>query len=198
MRRTLGMLGMLAVVSAGVVACDDTQGITTIPLGFTIAEGLLLVTASDPTAGTVVFAANAGNCPAFQAGAQFNQILLSDFLTFGLAVQDGSGNALPLTAGTYNISPPPLPAGAGLFSFSTEYETTAECAYSPTGANSGTITVQPFDPSANGGSNGSFSVVFGYDQFNGGFGLSTCVLPTPVPVLGADGGPTCLYPGTLE
>ncbi len=197
MRRTLVTLGVLALVSTGVVACDDSPGITVAPLGFTIAEGLLLLQDNDPTLGTVVFASNAGNCQAFQAGAAFHQILLSDFLTFNLQSQDATccsnGGFLPLTAGTYNVETGFNP-GAGLFATSTEIETDAECNFTPTGANSGTIVVQPFSTDAGGTSNGSFSVVFGIDEFNGGFGLTTCIIPADAGSLDAG---TCLIPGKL-
>jgi hypothetical protein len=194
MRSALLGLGMLALSSVGVVACSDAPSITTTPLGYTIQEGLMVLSENDPTIGTVIFAANTGNCKLFQAGATPTQILLSDFLTFSLGVQDSNQGSLPLTSGTYNIIIPPLPTAAGLYATSTEYETDAECDYSPTGANSGTITLQPFDPDAGSGSNASFAVVFGYDQFVGGYGLTTCVIPAGTPALDAG---TCLLPGTL-
>jgi hypothetical protein len=196
MRRTLVTLGMVALVATGVVACDDTPGIMVTPLGFTVAEGLLLLSETDPTVGTVVLASNTGNCKAFQAGAFFSQILLSDFLTFSLQAQDATccstdAGFLPLTAGTYTIVTSAV-NGAGLYATSTEFETDAQCNYSPTGANSGTVTVQPFNVSA--ASNATYSVVFGLDEFNGGFGLSTCVVPADAGQLDAG---TCLIPGTL-
>lgn len=191
MRSVLLSLGMLTLVSLGVSACDDTPSVSTVPLGWTIQEGLLVLLDGDPTTGSVIFAANPGNCQLFQQGATPIQIRFSDFLTFNLGAQDANDDSLPLTAGTYNIFTTQLPTAAGLYATSTEYETDAECNYTPTGANSGTITVDPFAPDAGTGSNGNFSVVFGTDQFVGGYGLTTCVVGAHTPVLDAG---TCLLP----
>jgi hypothetical protein len=191
MRSVLLSLGMLTLVSVGVSACDDTPGIMTVPLGWSIQEGLLVLLEGDPTTGSVIYAANPGNCQLFQQGASPIQIRFSDFLVFNLGAQGSTDDSLPLTAGTYNIFMTTLPTAAGLYAQSTEFETDAECDYTPTGANSGTITVDPFVPDAGSGSNASFSVVFGTDQFVGGYGLTTCVIGAQTPVL--DGG-TCLLP----
>ncbi len=201
MRRTLVTLGMLALASWGAVGCGDTAGITNVQLGFTIAEGLLLLSDTDPTLGTVVFASNPRNCKAFQAGATFNQILLSDFLTFTLQAQDTNTHvtngqligALPLTAGTYNIEMG-YTQGPGLFATSIELETDPLCNFSETGANSGTVTVQPFNPDAGASSTASATVVFGLNQFMPAFPLTTCILPSDAGTLDAG---SCLVPGTL-
>ncbi|MGO8971423.1 MAG: hypothetical protein ACLQDQ_17850 [Myxococcaceae bacterium] len=195
MRRTLGTVATLALLSVGVISCG-TQGITNTQLGFEITEGLLLLSAADTTEGTVVLASNSGNCPAFQAGAGFTQILSSDFLTFYLASLSPELGLLPLTAGSYTINMPSAngPQDAGLYATSVEYETDVACDFTATGGNSGTITVQPFPLDAGAASVATYSVVFGNDQFTGSYPLVTCVIPATAPPI-LDGGVACLAPG---
>jgi len=129
------------------------------------------------------------NCPAFQAGLGFNQVSSSDFLTFALQINSADGY-LPLTEGTYTIVMA-APSSAGLYSTSTEYETGPGCSVAITGANSGTVTVQPF--STDGGtSTVNYQVVFGLSRFSGGYPLIDCVIPADATQ--ADAG-TCLPPG---
>jgi len=194
MRRTLGTVGALALLTGGVVACSS-QSISDAQLGFNVVESLLLVSDSDPTVGTVVLGSTRGNCPLFQEGASFVQIGSSAFLTFALEALQPDFDAGPLTAGTYTIiiPGPTLPPDAGLYATSTEYETTDVCAYSPTGANSGTLTIQPFTRDAGGDSVATYTVVFGLSRFNGTYPLATCVIPASAPAF-LDAG-TCLLPG---
>ncbi|MGO9831393.1 MAG: hypothetical protein ACLPJH_14740 [Myxococcaceae bacterium] len=195
MRRTLGMAVTLVLLGVVVVSCGS-QTITNTPLGFEITEGLLLLSAADPTEGTVVLASNSGNCPAFQAGAGFTQILSSDFLTFALESLSPQLGLLPLSAGTYTINIPSGtgPQDAGLYATSTEYETDEACDFTATGGNSGTIGVQPFPLDAGAGSVATYSVVFGNDLFTGSYPLVTCVIPASAPPI-LDGGVACLVPG---
>jgi hypothetical protein len=182
MGRTLGTLGALALTlaCAGLAACGNGEGVTLTPLGFTIVEGLLVTNENDATAAQVILASNPGNCPFFQTGVGPWQIAESDFLTFTLQAQDAhttaGGGFLPLTAGTYNIVMQ-FTAGAGLFASSTEYETDGNCNYPATGANSGTLTIDPFNSDAGATSGSSYSVVFGLNEFEGSFALTTCVVP---------------------
>jgi hypothetical protein len=177
MRGTL--LGVLTLVSVGVFACGSS-GVTNIPLGFPIVEGLLELQASDPTTGAIILSSTGGNCPAFQRGLSVRNILLTDALVTAIQVQDILPDAgvgfLPLTAGTYTIEQG-LVDSAGLYAFTVEYETTATCAVTPTGANSGSVTLQPFNPSAGGTSTVSYSFVFGFDEFTGAVPLNTCIIP---------------------
>lgn len=193
MRRTLGMLGALVVVGAVVGACDATPGIQNIPLGFTIIEGLLEVQAGNPYVAAVVLSSTAGNCPNYQKGYTPTNIALTDSFFMLVQVQDGDGGFLPVTAGDYSIEMS-VPAAAGSFGFVTEFETTAICQLTPTGANSGTITLAsvPFDAGAS--STVTYSMVYGYDEFTGSFPLTTCVIPNPTPTPAADAG-YCFLPG---
>lgn len=193
MGRTLGLLGVLSVVSAAVIACNQSPSITNTTLGFNIAESLLVVLEGDPTLGTVILSSTAGNCSSYQAGLNPDNILSSDFLTFSLQVQDSVGGYLPLTAGTYNIVMAAQP-GAGNYASSTEYETNIGCRTTATGANSGTVTVQPFNPDAGATSVVQYSVVFGYDRFIGAYSLSTCLVPSTAKA--PDAG-TCIPPGGI-
>ena len=194
MRRTLAPLLGLGLVGVVGISCGQSEGIITVPLGFSITEGLLELSEADPTVGTVILAEYNGNCPAFQAGLDFTQIASSDFLTFNLQINgpDGGyedGGYLPLTAGTYEIVMS-SPATAGMYAASVEYETQNGCASgSITGANSGTVTVDPFNHS--GASDVTWSVVFGLNRFVGSYALQTCVVPAGV---GTDAG-VCLPPG---
>ena len=195
MRRTLGTLGALLVLglaSAGAVACDSSPGIMDTTLGFTINEGLLVLLEGDSTLGKVVLASNTGNCTLFQTGAGPNQIFLSDFLTFDLEAVSVNG-LLPLTAGTYTIlGPGQAPTTPGLYADSIEIETNAACGPTNTGANSGSLTLQPFSPDAGGVSDVSYSVVFGYNRFSGAYPVLSCIVPATATI--PDAG-TCLIPG---
>jgi hypothetical protein len=196
MRRTLGLLGALGLVSAGVFACDQSTQIQTVPLGFTIGEGLLEVQENDPTTGAVILSSTSGNCSTYQQGFGVKNILGTQALVFTLQVQDNAGGYLPLTAGTYNVEMG-YNAGAGNFALATEIQTTLICSATQTGANSGTVTVQPFNPDAGATSVVSYTIVFGNSQFVGSFPLNTCIIPAtaPEPDAGAcnlpgGGGPT--------
>ncbi len=179
MRRTLGAVGMAALLGVGVIACGQSSALTNVPLGFDVAEGLLLVSSTTNTEATVVLASAAGLCPEFQKGVDFVQFGGADFLVFDLTVLGPYGGALPLTAGTYTIVIPSLiPTNTqGLYAAAYEYETDDACNYSPTGANSGTVTVQPFSSDAGATSQATFTVVFGTAQITQSNSLTTCVLP---------------------
>ena len=181
MRRTLGLFGVLGLTCAGVFACDASPSISDTQLGFTIVEGVLQVQENDPTTASIVLSSTAGNCPTYQLGASVRNILLTDALVFVLqaAGTSSDGGYNPVTAGTYNVEMG-FVADAGNIALVTEYETTAICQVTPTGANSGTITVQPYNPGAGGNSTVSYSIVFGYSRFNGASPLSTCVIPASV------------------
>ncbi len=192
MRRTVALLGVLGLVTIG---CNDAAQIQDVPLGFTIVEGLLNVSAKDPTLGSVILSSTGGNCPSYQRGLNVTNILLTDVLVFNLGVQDAAGNFLPLTGGTYNVEMHYV-AQAGNYALATEYEMDAVCDVTPTGANSGTITIQPFDIDAGATSTVTYSLVFGYDRFTGASPLITCVIPESASVpdagtceLPAGGGP---------
>jgi hypothetical protein len=197
MRGTLVAVASLALAGLGVGACssDATGPIQITPLGFDIVEALLLVDDSDATVGHVLLESTAGNCHAFQQGVAPSQILENDVLDFTLQAQDANttatGGFLPLTAGTYNIVMQ-FTAGAGLFAAVQEYEANGGCGVSPTGANSGSIDVNPFNPDAGGTSTVSYSAVFGLNEFTGNFALTTCVVPGSPPY---DAG-TCIPPGS--
>ena len=193
MRRMLGLLVVPALVSLGVVACDESPQITDTPLGFTISEGLLILLDGDPTLGSVILSSSTGNCKSFQMGLNPQNILLSDFLTFNLQVQDPDGGYLPIAEGVYTIVEAAQP-GSGNYAACVEYETSASCAYSPTGANSGTLTLQPFAPDDGGTSDVTYSVVFGYSRFSGAYNLTTCRVPADVTE--PDAG-TCAPPGAI-
>jgi hypothetical protein len=192
MRRTLGLCGVLGVVCAAFFACDSGPSISDTQLGFTIVEGILQVQEDDPTTAAIVLSSTGGNCSTYQLGASVRNILLTDALVFVLQAggtsSDGGYN--PVTAGTYNVETGFVP-DAGNIALVTEYETTAICQVTPTGANSGTITVQPYNPDAGGNSTVTYSIVFGYDRFNGAVPLSTCVIPASVKP--PDAG-TCFLP----
>jgi hypothetical protein len=194
MRRTLGLLGVLGLASVGVVACNETPGISNVQLGFTIVEGILEVQEGDPTTGAIILSSTGGNCPAYQRGLSVRNILLTDALVTAIQNQtilpDGGVGFLPLTAGTYNIEEG-LVDSAGLYAATKEFETTGNCAVTPTGANSGTVTLQPFNPSSGGISTVSYSFVFGLDQFTGAAPLNTCIIPADA--TGPDAG-TCELP----
>jgi hypothetical protein len=179
------------LVGAGLVACDQTPQVTDVPLGFNITEGLLVLSDADPTLGTVILSSTAGNCPSFQAGMNPQNIALSDMLTFNLQVQNAVGSYLPLTAGTYDIVMSVQP-GAGNYASCTEFETTHVCVATPTGGNSGTVTLQSFSPDAGGASLVEYVVVFGYSRFSGGYALTTCLVPSTA--MAPDAG-TCVLPG---
>lgn len=192
MRGTLGLLlGALTLVGVGVVACGATLQVTDVPLGFDINEGLLVLSASDPTLGTVILSDTAGNCPSFQMGLNPQNIAGTQMLTFSLQVQDVVGAYLPLTAGNYNIVMSAQP-GAGNYASCTEYQTSLTCVSTPTGGNNGTLTLQPFAPDAGGGSVVQYAVVFGYSRFSGAFPLTTCLVPSTATV--PDAG-VCVLPG---
>jgi hypothetical protein len=177
MRGTL--LGVLTLVSVGVFACGSS-GVTTVPLGFTIVEGLIELQENDPTIGAIILSSTGGNCPAFQRGLSVRNILLTDALVTAIQVQDilpdGGVGFLPLTAGTYTIEQG-LVHSAGLYAATVEFETNAACAVTPTGANSGSVTLQPFNPTPAGASTVSYDFVFGFDEFTGAFPLKTCIIP---------------------
>jgi hypothetical protein len=191
MRRTLGLCGVLGLVSAGVFACNSSPQIHDVPLGFNIVEGLLNVSSADPRLGSVILSSTGGNCRSYQQGLNAYNIALTDVLVFNLGVQDATGGFLPLTAGTYNVEMAYVPT-AGNYAFATEYEMDAVCDVTPTGANSGTITLQPFNTDAGGASTVSYSLVFGYDRFTGAFPLTTCLIPASATV--PDAG-ACYLPG---
>lgn len=193
MRRTLGAVGALALLAVGVVACSSPS-VSDAQLGFTVTEGLLLVSAADPTVGTVILSSTAGNCRAFQEGAAFSQIVPSDFLTFALESLAPDLSLLPLSAGTYaiEIPSPTGPLDAGLYAASTEYETTSCDTLSATGANSGDLTLDPFNTDGGAGSTATFTVIFGYNRFRGAYPLTTCVVPVDGGTIDAG---ACLPPG---
>jgi len=176
MRRTLGTVGALALMTAGVVACGSPS-ISDANLGFTIVEGLLLVDPAVPEAAQVILASTSGNCHVLQQGAVVTQIGGTDFLTFELESLDSQLNLLPIDAGSYTITLPSAtgPTSAGLYALSVEYETDLACNASQTGAASGTVTVEPFHANPGGTSDVTYSVVFGYSRFKGSYPLSTCV-----------------------
>jgi hypothetical protein len=192
MRRTLGLLWVLGAVGVGVVACGGSPQFQVVPLGFTIAESLINISATDPRLASVILTSTSGNCPLYQQGLNVTNLLLTDALVFSLQVQDASGGYLPVAGGTYNVEMAYVP-GAGNYAFVAETETTPDCTSTPTGANSGTVTLQPFNPDAGGTSDVSYSIVFGYDQFNGAFPLTTCLIPATATV--PDAG-TCSLPGS--
>jgi hypothetical protein len=178
MRRTLGLFGVLGLTCAGVFACDSSPSISDAQLGFTIVEGILQVQENDPTAAAIILSSTGGNCPTYQLGASVRNILLTDALVFVLqtAGTSSDGGYNPITAGTYNVEMG-FVADAGNLALVTEYETTPICQVTPTGANSGTVTVDSYNPAAGGNSTVSYSIVFGYTRFTGASPLSTCVIP---------------------
>jgi hypothetical protein len=176
MRRSVGLLGVLGLVGVALVACNSSPQIQNVPLGFTIVEGLLNISEADPSLASVILSSTAGNCPAYQTGLSVTNISQTDSLVFSLNVQDGDGGFLPVTGGTYSVVMSYV-AGAGLYTAVTEYETSFTCTATPTGFNSGTMTLQPFNPDAGGTSDVSYSIVFVYDQFTGAFPLTTCIIP---------------------
>jgi hypothetical protein len=189
MRRSLGLLGVIGLVGFGVFACDQGPQVQTVPLGFTIVEGLINISQTDPTLASVILSSTAGNCPAYQTGLNVTNISQTDSLVFSLQVQDGDGGFLPIVAGDYTVEMNAIP-DAGTYAFVTEYETSIICQVTPTGSNSGTVTLNPFDPGH--ASDVSYSVVFGYDQFVGQFPLTTCLIPPTATV--PDAG-VCYLPG---
>lgn len=193
MRRSLGLLGVLGLVGVAMVACSQSPQLQTIPLGFTIVEGLINISETDPSLASVILSSTGGNCPAYQTGLSVTNISQTDSLVFSLQVQNGDGGFLPVTGGSYAVEMSYVPA-AGNYAFVTEYETSIICQSTPTGSNSGTVTLDPFDPGH--GSDVSYTIVFGYDQFVGAFPLATCLIPPTATVpdagacyLPAGGGP---------
>lgn len=195
MRRTLGTMVVALLLGAGVFACSNPS-VQDVPLGFVVTEGLLLLGQTDTTVGTVVLSSTAGNCRAFQAGANFEQIAGSDFLTFQLESLAPDLSLLPLGPGDYTILIPSVtgPQDAGLYAASVEYETNLGCDQSiVTGANSGTLTLNPFAVDAGGTSDVTFTAIFGYNRIKGAYSLNTCIIPGDAGSA-LDAG-TCLLPG---
>ena len=193
MRRTVGTAGALVLLGVGIISCGASTSITDATFGWTAAEGLMLLSASDPTVGTVVLASNMGNCGYLQAGVDVTQIANTDFLTFQLESVGPNLGFLPLSAGTYTIT---IPNGtgatqAGLYGISTEYETGGNCSYTPTGANSGTLLLDPFNHDG-GTSVANWTLIFGSNRFEGSNNLTACIVPANTPP--ADAG-TCKPPG---
>jgi len=193
MRGTLGLLAVLALGSLGVFACGST-GVTEVQLGFNIVEGILEIPENDPTTGTIILSNTGGNCPAYQRGLSVRNILLTDALVTAVQVQnilpDGGVGFLPLTEGTYTIEQG-LIESAGQYAFTVEYETSARCVVTPTGANGGTVTLDPFNPAAGATSTLTYSFIFGLDEFSGAYPLSTCIIPSTAAI--PDAG-TCELP----
>jgi hypothetical protein len=195
MRRSVSLLGVLGLVGVGVFACDQSPQIQTVPLGFTIVEGLLNTSQTDPTLASVILTSTAGNCPSYQLGLNVTNIAQTAALVFHLEVHDGDGGFLPVTGGQYTVETN-FTTAAGNFSYVTETETSLICGSTPTGSNSGTVTLDPFHPDAGETSDVSYSIVFGYNQFVGAFPLTTCLIPPTATVpdagacyLPAGGGP---------
>ena len=175
--KILATLGALALL--GSASCSPAPTITDATLGFTIVEGLLLLDSSRPTIGTVVLAGTGGTCILLQKGYSFTQIASSDFLTFYLESVGPNLGFLPLTAGTYAVQIPSDTGAtsAGMYAAANEWETDGACNEIPTGANSGSVTIEPFSLDAGESSSVNYTVVFGTARFTGAYGLTTCIQP---------------------
>lgn len=187
-----GGLGLLAALALGAFACDGTPGIQNVPLGITLVEGLLEVSAGDPTLGAVILETTSGNCPTYQKGLGPDNISNNAAFFMTIQLQDGDGGFLPLTAGSYTIETGYIPSSGG-YAFVTEYETTVICQVTPTGSNSGTITLDSLPRDAGATSVVTYDMVYGYDEFTGSFPLNTCVIPDPIPTPDPDAG-YCYFP----
>ena|SRR5208283_5720271 len=194
MRRTVGTAGALALLMVGIAACGSDQSIIDSQFGWTVSEGLLLVTESDPTVGTVLLASTVGNCDYLSQGIPWTDIASTAFLAFQLESVGPTLGFLPLSAGTYTITVPSSTGATqpGLYGIANEYETGGDCTFTPTGANSGTLTLNPFVPDG-GVSAANWTLIFGVNRFQGANDLTTCTVPATTPP-GFDAG-TCVPPG---
>jgi hypothetical protein len=185
MRNAHSMLGMLALASAGLFACNSAT-MTNGSLGFTVAESLLVLETEN--AGFVLLSSATGNCDALKSGVPLGQVANTDYLVILLGVLDTSGNFVALTAGSYTVIDPSASFNPpGLLANAADVTTDSSCNPGESDATSGTATLSPFDASDGGSSSLSYSVVFGSTQVSGTYALTTCLISGMV-----DAGAGCI------
>ncbi|MGO8971422.1 MAG: hypothetical protein ACLQDQ_17845 [Myxococcaceae bacterium] len=201
-------LALLALTSAGLVACSSSTSTTS--LNFTIAESLLVLEPEDPTVGFALLSGGTGTCAALQSGVSFGvnivppQIGNLSYLLILLGNLDANGNAIALTAGSYTVVDPNTGSFTppGLLSNVFGVVTDTSCNDTSSPGSSGTLTVDPFTTSDGGSSTLVYSIVFGDGQVNGTNALTTCLVSASVPLMdagtcvacvpAADGGPCAI------
>jgi hypothetical protein len=196
MRRASWILGMLAAASAALFACstDITPG----TLGFTVAEGLLVLYPEDSTAGYALLSSGTGTCASLQAGntvVPAADVAGLSYLYMPLGNFDANSNLLTLSAGTYNVADPngtfSVPS---LVAYAAAIQTDDACDPVEQDATSGTVTVSPFDTADGGSSSLTFSAVFGTTQVSGSYPLTTCLVTLDAGI-GNDTCVQCIFPG---
>jgi hypothetical protein len=176
MRSAKWVLAMLAVTSAGLVACSSDT-VTDGTLSFNIAESLLVLYPDFPTTGFVLLSSGTGNCAATQAGVPTTEVGNVDYVVFPLGQLDANGANLPLTGGNYTIVDPSTNLNsAGLFAFAAVTTVDNACDNVESDASSGTVTVSPFDSADGGSSSLAYVAVFGNTQISGTGSLTTCLV----------------------
>jgi|GEM_PF-2596246 len=192
----IGKLAMLAVTSAGLLACssDTSKG----SLTFTIAESLFVFEPDLPTAGYVLLSSAKGNCPVLKTGVQPVQIGNTSYLLILLAQVDALNQYAPLTAGSYNLLDPnssTAPTPPALFGVSAIVMTDNACSATGANATSGTATLSPLDTSDGGTSTLTYSADYDGVQVSGTSQLTTCLISSTVPVADAGTCVPCVGPG---
>jgi hypothetical protein len=185
MRSVWWMLGMLAVTSAGLSACSS-DSIANGTLGFTVAESLLVLYPEDPTFGVALLSEGTGTCAALQSGVTMGitpsagaaEVAGLEYLYIPIEQVDVNNNALPLAAATYTVFDPTVGTSPpGFFALVAAIVTDDACDPIEEDANSGTLTISPFDTTDGGSSSLNYSAVFGgTTQVSGTYTLTTCLV----------------------
>jgi hypothetical protein len=96
------------------------------------------------------------------------------WLAFYLVADDGQGEAVPATPGTYNIAST-LNVASALVAKAEFYQDNEYCGSTlNVSATSGTITVSSIDTAGGGGVQGAFDLTFGSDTIAGNFNAAGC------------------------
>jgi hypothetical protein len=182
MRGARWLLAALGVASVGGVVACSSDSVSNGSLGFSVAESLLVLFPEDPTSGYALLSSGTGTCAALQTGvtvAGDAEIASLGYLLVPLAQVDASNTPLPLAATTYTIVDPANPTASppGAFAVVAAVSTDLSCDPTEDDANSGTVTISPFDTTDGGSSPFNFSAIFDQTtRVTGSYTLSTCLV----------------------
>ncbi len=188
----IGTLGLFALASAGLFACSSG----TTPSGslsFQVAESLLVLDPNDPAYAYALLSNGTGNCAALQAGVQLEQIggTNYNYLDVDFISVDAAGDYAAVTAGSYSMIDPntgTTPSFPALFGYSSVVSSDPSCNPSGDNAQSGTVTLSPFNSADGGLSTMSYSAVYDGTQLSGTSTLPTCLIDSTLDA----GATTCI------